>query len=122
MAEAKATEPDAVLVALRTFVRQVAEEVVRAALPACPTVSADALDENTQREIREQAVLSHKTYLTRAQAATYLQVSEKSIGEWSKRPPEENPLPVAYVGADPRYRRTALDEWAAEESRRRLAG
>lgn len=86
---------------------------------------ADALDETTRRTIREQTVIANKTYLTRSEAAKYLSVSERSIAEWSARPPEQNPLPVSYAGGEPRYRRTAVDEWAVAEARRqrlKLAG
>lgn len=123
MGESKAATAGAVegdiLGLLDARMRRIVEEVVRAARP---TPVADVLDEKTRGEIREQILLSHKTYLTRAEAARYLQVSEKSIGEWSRRPPGENPLPAAYAGADPRFKRTTLDEWAVREARRRFAG
>lgn len=113
---------DEVLAALDSRVRRIAQEVVREASPPARALESDVLDAETRREIQEQILIARKTYLTRAEAAKYLQVSEKSIGEWSKRPPDENPLPAAYAGADPRFKRTALDEWAAREAGRRLAG
>ena len=127
MAETKALSTerggsDEVLAALDARVRKIAEEVVRKASPPTRASESDLLDSDTRREIQEQILIARKTYLTRGEAAKYLQVSEKSIGEWSKRRPDENPLPVAYAGADPRFKRTALDEWAAREARRRLAG
>lgn len=78
----------------------------------------DVLDETARRVIREQAVIANKTYLTRAEAAKYLGVSERSIAEWSARPADQNPFPVSYAGGDPRYKRTAVDDWAATEARR----
>lgn len=116
-------EQDALLKALDVRVRQVAREEALKVAEARPALaSADVMDEGTCAAVRELVLLSHKVYFTRGEAAKYLQVSEKSIGEWSRQPAEENPLPVAYAGADPRYKRAALDEWAAEEARRRLAG
>ena len=101
--------------------RRIAEEVLRASeggrAPAA--VSADLVDEETRRQIAEQLLLSHKTYLTRAEAAKYLQVSEKSVGDWSKRPAGENPFPERNAGGEPRYKRTDIDEWAERERRRR---
>lgn len=102
--------------------RKIVEEVVREASPPSRVPESDLLDAETRREIQAQILIARKTYLTRGEAAKYLQVSEKSIGEWSKRRADENPLPVAYAGADPRFKRTALDEWAAREARRRLTG
>lgn len=81
---------------------------------------ADMLDEETRREVQEQTRIAHKTYLTRLEAAKYLQVSEKSIGDWSKRPPNENLFPERNAGGEPRYKRTDIDEWAERERRRRL--
>lgn len=57
--------------------------------------------------------------------AIYLDVSERSVGEWSARPMEQNPLPCGNAGGEPRYRREAVDEWLERENQRRrlkLAG
>ncbi len=86
-----------------------------AALP----VTADALDEVTRKVVREQVVIAHKSYLTRKEAAKYLGVSERSIGEWAARAPEHNPFPEASAGGEPRTKRTAIDEWAERENMRR---
>ena len=80
--------------------------------------ASDMLDEASLRAIREQAVIANKTYLTRAEAAKYLGVSDRSIAEWAARPPDQNPFPSSYAGGDPRYKRSAVDEWAAAEARR----
>ena len=119
-------EPDAILTALDERVRKIAEEVVRGldVTPARPA-PANILDEKAQREVQEQILISHKSYLTRAEVAKYLGVSERSVAEWSARPLDQNPFPAAYAGGDPRYRRAAVDEWAVAEARRqrmRLAG
>jgi hypothetical protein len=80
--------------------------------------AGDVLDETACRAIREQAIIANKTYLTRAEAAKYLGVSERSIAEWSARPADQNPFPVSYASGDPRYKRTAVDAWATSEARR----
>jgi hypothetical protein len=81
---------------------------------------AGLLDEETRLDIQEQIRIANKTYLTRAEAAKYLGVSDKSVGEWSKRPQNENPFPERNAGGEPRYRRTDIDEWAEHERRRRM--
>lgn len=87
--------------------------------------AADVLDDVSRKVIREQTVIANKTYLTRAEAAKYLGVSDRSIAEWAARPLDQNPFPVSYAGGDPRYKRVAVDEWATAEARRqrlKLAG
>ena len=103
---------------LRHLVREEAERVFEGTRGTPPP--ADLVDEHTRRNIQEQILISHKTYLTRAEAAKYLQVSEKSVGEWSKRPANENPFPERNAGGEPRYRRTDIDEWAERERQRRM--
>jgi hypothetical protein len=92
-----------------------------------PTVTEalDLVGEQTRLAIQEQIMLSHKTYLTRREAAQYLNVSERSIAEWSARPANQNPFPESHAGGEPRYKRTSIDEWAEREGQRRrlkLAG
>ena len=85
----------------------------------------ELVDGQIRHAIQEQILISHKTYLTRREAAAYLNVSERSIAEWSQRPVNDNPFPVSNAGGEPRYRRAAIDEWAEAERRRqvlRLAG
>jgi hypothetical protein len=81
-------------------------------------ITVDILDDQTRQAIREQAVIANKTYLTRAEAAKYLGVSERSIAEWAARPPDQNPFPVSHAGGEPRYKRVAVDEWTVAEARR----
>lgn len=118
---------DALLEQLDERIRHVVAE----ALASCEERTApglapsDALDEATRQAIREQTVIANKTYLTRSDAAKYLGVSERSIAEWSARPPDQNPFPSAYAGGEPRYKRVAVDEWTVAEARRqrlKLAG
>jgi hypothetical protein len=96
------------------FIRSVLErEPSRAAPPA-----ADLLDDATRQAVQEQILLSHKTYLTRKEAAKYLNVSDRSVAEWSARPPDQNPFPEENAGGEPRYRRAAIDEWTRREKQR----
>jgi hypothetical protein len=41
-----------------------------------------------------------------------------SIRSWVKRPPDEHPLPHAYMGDLLRFRREDVDRWAVEEGER----
>lgn len=104
----------------RESLRQVVREVLaEEAPPRTASASADFLDDETRRDVQEQVRIANKTYLTRAEAAKYLGVSEKSVGEWSKRAPAENPFPELNAGGEPRYKRTDIDGWAERERRRR---
>jgi transposase len=110
---------DTLLEQLDERMRRVAEEVIRGdGNGRGATPAADLVDEQTRQLIAEQVLISHKTYLTRAEAAKYLQVSGKSIGDWSKRSAGENPFPERNAGGEPRYKRTDIDEWAEHERRR----
>jgi hypothetical protein len=108
--------------ALRGVVRELlAEELEVSPKPA----AVEIVDDETRRAVQEQILISHKTYLTRKEAAKYLNVSERSIAEWAARPVNENPFPEEHAGGEPRYRRTAIDAWAAKEKQRqrlKLAG
>ena len=41
------------------------------------------------------------------------------IRSWVKRPPDEHPLPHAYMGDLLRFKREDVDRWAVEEAERR---
>jgi hypothetical protein len=43
------------------------------------------------------------------------------IRSWVKRPPDEHPLPHAYMGDLLRFKREDVDRWAGEEAERRRA-
>jgi hypothetical protein len=43
------------------------------------------------------------------------------IRSWVKRPPDEHPLPHAYMGDLLRFKREDVDRWAVEEAERRRA-
>ena len=88
-----------------------------ATMAAAP--QSNAPDEETQEMINQYALISHKPYLTRKEAAIYLNVSERSIAEWAARPAEQNPFPESYAGGEPRARRERIDEWTAREQLRR---
>lgn len=115
----------ALLFALEGRMRRIAEEVAHGDGGAPPASPLELIDEKTRCEISEHALLSHKTYLTRKEAAKYLSVSERSISEWAARPLDQNPFPERHAGSEPRARRTDIDEWAARENQRqrlKLAG
>ena len=108
---------------LRVAVRSVLEELLdERGLVAAPSQSASnatPIDEKTRERIAQYALISHKPYLTRKEAAIYLNCSDRSISEWSARQADRNPFPVSAVGQDPRYKRERIDEWANREGQRR---
>lgn len=95
----------------------VAEALSTRSERAVPSAT-DVIDEASREAIREQVLISNKTYLTRREVALYLNISERSIAEWSVRAPDQNPFPVSYAGGEPRYKRTTVEEWAVAEGRR----
>lgn len=116
---------DALLEQLDERIRRVVAEALASREERPAPASGDLLDDRARQTIREQAVIANKTYLTRAEAAKYLGVSERSIAEWSTRSPDQNPFPAAYAGGEPRYKRAAVDDWTVAEGRRqrlKLAG
>jgi excisionase family DNA binding protein len=84
-----------------------------------PEAESTLLDSETQDKINQYLLISHKPYLTRKEAAVYLNVSERSIAEWAARPSDQNPFPESRAGGEPRVRRESIDEWAAREGARR---
>jgi hypothetical protein len=116
--------PDAesnLLTGFQTLIERAVEARVR---PLEETIKhlrggATELDEATLERIRLFSLVSHKPYLTKKEAALYLDVSERSIGEWTSRPVSQNPLPAGYAGGEPRYQRQKMDEWAEREAQRR---
>jgi hypothetical protein len=107
----------ALLTMLDARMRRIASEAAGSNSGATAS-AADLVDEKTRRQVAEQLLLSNKSYLTRAEVAAYLCVSERSIKEWAARLVDQNPFPEVRAGADPRYRRTAVDEWAEREGQR----
>lgn len=103
---------------LRDVVREVLAEEGGPAAGRRSTPPADLLDDETRRAIREQALLAHKSYLSRKEVSKYLGVSERSIAEWAARPSGQNPFPEQRAGGEPRYKREEIDAWAAREARR----
>ena len=78
----------------------------------------DVLDDETRQAIREQAVIAHKSYLTRKEAAKYLGVSERAVADWAARPAGQNPFPERRAGGEPRYKRDEVDAWVERKARR----
>ena len=106
---------------LREFVRREARAVFGELIPTrLPEVAQKVeLDDETRKQIRRYAVLAHKPYLTKAEAALYLDVSEKSVEEWSARADADNPFPEDRAASAPRYNRMKIDGWVEREARRR---
>jgi hypothetical protein len=66
------------------------------------------------------------TWMTAAQLALYWQMVDEAgkprtagILKWTKRRPDEFPLPHAYMGDRLRFHREDVDKWAKEEAERR---
>lgn len=80
---------------------------------------APEFDGETLAKIRLYELISRKPYLTKAEAALYLDVSEKSIEEWSARADRDNPFPEDRAASVPRYNRMKIDAWVEREARLR---
>ncbi len=121
MSDIRPNENSDLLALLDARIRRVVEEALLSREgQAAPPAPADIIDEETRQTIKEQVVLAHKTYFNRKEAARYLDVSERSIAEWTARPTNQNPFPVVNAGGDPRYKRTDVDEWARRERQRQV--
>ncbi|MBS3915567.1 MAG: hypothetical protein KG003_13815 [Bacteroidetes bacterium] len=59
--------------------------------------------------------------MTLAQLADFWQVNKQSILNWMNREPDDNPLPVDYVGSDPRFFYSEIREWSGREKERKFA-
>jgi len=55
--------------------------------------------------------------LTLRQLSEQWQCSKQSILNWIDR--EKHPLPVRYIGSDPRFDRHDVDHWSKENARRK---
>lgn len=67
-----------------------------------------------------------REWMSATQLAEYWQLyndknepTTAGILKWSKRPPDQFPLPHAYMGDLLRFNRNAVDLWAKEEAERR---
>ena len=58
--------------------------------------------------------------VTLVQVAEHLRVSTQSILNWSRRNEHENPLPIHYVGADPRFYISEIKGWSRREAEIKL--
>jgi hypothetical protein len=83
--------------------------------------------ERQQREISAK-VESASGWMTDVELARYWRLLKDGepvtagIRSWVKRPPDEHPLPHAYMGDLLRFKREDVDRWAVEEAERRRAG
>lgn len=76
----------------------------------------------------EKIVIPVKEWMSATQLAEYWQLyndrnepTTAGIIKWSKRPPDQFPLPHAYMGDLLRFNREQVDLWAREEAERRRA-
>ncbi len=74
----------------------------------------------------EQVVAHSPDWMTATQLAEYWQLyndkdepTTAGILKWAKRPPDQFPLPHAYMGDLLRFNRGEVDLWAREEADRR---
>lgn len=79
-----------------------------------------------QSRPQESVVATLREWMSATQLAEYWQLyndknepTTAGILKWSKRPPEQFPLPHAYMGDLLRFHRDEVDLWAHEEAERR---
>jgi predicted DNA-binding transcriptional regulator AlpA len=70
-------------------------------------------------EIIGERVKPARNVLTLSQLADEWQCSKQSIINWTRR--DEFPLPVHYLGSDPRFHRSEVEQWSRDEAQRKLA-
>lgn len=85
-----------------------------------------AMIHSTATEGRDAATAPAPAWMTAAQLAEYWQFVEPDgkprtagILKWTKRPPNQFPLPHAYMGDLMRFNREDVDKWAKEGAERR---
>jgi hypothetical protein len=104
--------------ALEDALKPLIERIVEARLASLPRPKAESADAKTLEVIRQLQIISSKPYLNKQELMLYLDVSDRSIEEWSQRPPDKNPLPVVRAGRDLRIKRERADEWMEREGER----
>ena len=74
----------------------------------------------------EKIIVPTREWMSATQLAEYWQLfndknepTTAGILKWSKRPPDQFPLPHAYMGDLVRFNRDEVDGWAHEEAERR---
>lgn len=79
-----------------------------------------------QSRTTEKVVSVSRDWMSASQLAEYWQLyndknepTTAGILKWSKRPPDQFPLPHAYMGDLLRFNRVEVDLWAHEEAERR---
>ncbi len=73
-------------------------------------------------------IIPPRDWMSATQLAEYWQLyndknepTTAGILKWAKRPPEQFPLPHAYMGDLLRFNRDEVDQWARQEAERRRA-
>lgn len=107
---------------IESLVEEIAErkarEVATAAVERISRHQSD-VDDETRKQIAQQQLVANKTWLSREELKTYLNISDRSILEYVQRQQGKNPLPERYIGSLPRYKRSEIDSWVERESGRR---
>jgi excisionase family DNA binding protein len=104
--------------ALTDMVRNVVRAVLDETLPAAIARQLHAVERADTDEARELRRICAQEYLTKREAALFLNVSESHIDNLVA---DDASLPVHRVGAkNIRFRRAELIEWTREQGRRRL--
>lgn len=92
-------------------------------------MSAEVLDRNDLneaisplmdeiRQLRLEVASMPSPVMTLTELATYWKVNKQSLLNWTKR--KVHALPVSYVGADPRFHLSEVNDWAKQEANRKL--
>lgn len=103
---------------LEETIQSIVDKRIDERLARMPREKAATIDAETLARIRELQVLQAKPYLSKQELMLYMDCSDRSIEEWSQRPPDKNPLPVVRVGRDLRIKRERADEWMEREADR----
>ncbi|MDQ3684677.1 MAG: helix-turn-helix domain-containing protein, partial [Acidobacteriota bacterium] len=103
---------------LEDMIRAVAVEIVEEKLPASVARELHAVERGDTEEEREMRRICVQEYLTKREAARFLNVSAGHIDNLIH---EDATFPVHRIGGkNVRLRRVELIEWSREQGRRRL--
>ena len=101
-----------------SFVRAVADELLGANLPAAVARQMQTIERADTDEARELRRICQLEYLTKPEAALFLNVSDGHIDNLIA---DDATFPVHRVGAkNIRFRRVELIAWTREQGRKRL--
>lgn len=81
-------------------------------------VIKDTVEEAVRDALRD-IIKPQRTVFTLSQLADEWQCSKQAIINWTRK--TAHPLPVHYLGSDPRFHKSEVDQWSREEAQRKLA-